>query len=78
MTGNLADIDTEFGKVLKKKRVRRGFSQEKLAIDSNLTRAYISQLENGKRDPSFFTIIKISKALKLKPSIFIDEIEHAF
>ena len=78
MTGNLVDINAEFGRVLKKKRERRGLSQEKLSIDSNLTRAYVSQLERGKNDPSFFTIVKLSRALKIKPSVFIDEIEHAF
>ena len=78
MTGNLGDIDNEFGKVLKKRRIRRGVSQEKLAKDSNLTRSYISQLENGNKDPSLFTIVKLSQALKIKPSVFIDEVEHAF
>jgi transcriptional regulator with XRE-family HTH domain len=78
MTGSQHSIDKEFGKVLKKKRVRRGLSQEKLAEYSNLTRAYISQLENGSKDPSLFTIVKLSLALKIKPSVFIDEVEHSF
>ena len=39
------------------------------------SRAYISDLEMGKKDPSLFTVFKLADALKLKPSVLIDEVE---
>ena len=74
---NLTNLEDAFGKILKLRRLRRGFSQDRLAIESNLTRAYISQLECGIKNPSLFTIVKISNALKVKPSVFIDHVEHS-
>ena len=51
-------------------------SQERLGVESGLSRSYISDLENGKKDPSLFTIFKLANALDLKPSALIDELEH--
>jgi transcriptional regulator with XRE-family HTH domain len=51
-------------------------TQENLALESNLSRAYISDIEMGKKDPSLFTIFKLANALRLKPSVLIDEVEH--
>ncbi|QDC97520.1 helix-turn-helix transcriptional regulator [Candidatus Methylopumilus universalis] len=51
-------------------------SQEQLGLKSGLSRPYISELEMGKKDPSLFTIFKLSDALKVKPSFFIEEIEQ--
>ena len=39
-------------------------SQEKLALDANLNRAYIGYIERGERHPSIATIYKISVSLK--------------
>jgi transcriptional regulator with XRE-family HTH domain len=76
MISNLGNLDDAFGKILQLRRLRRGFSQERLAIEANLTRTYISQLEYGIKNPSLLTIVKISNALNVKPSVFIDHVEH--
>ena len=68
-------LDHAFGKSLRKRRLAKLFSQEALALESDLSRAYISDLEMGKKDPSLFTVFKLADALKLKPSTFIDEIK---
>ena len=69
-------VDDAFGKSLRKRRLAKLLSQEALALESDLSRAYISDLEMGKKDPSLFTVFKLSRGLKIKPSAFIDEIEH--
>ena len=74
---SLNKLDHAFGKTLRKSRLRKLLSQEELAIASNLSRSYISDIEMGKKDPSLFTVFKLSHGLKIKPSILIDEIEHA-
>ena len=76
MQTSLVRVDEIFGTVLKAKRLGSGFSQEKLAIEANMSRAYISQLECGLKDPSLFTIIKLSDALKIKSSKFIYDVEQ--
>ena len=72
----ITKIDSTFGTVLRKKRLSKKLTQEALSLESSLSRAYISELEMGHKDPSLFTIFKLATALKIKPSTIIDEIEH--
>ena len=72
----LAKLDGAFGKTLKSRRCSSNLSQEQLGLKSGLSRPYISELEMRKKDPSLFTIFKLSDALKVKPSFFIEEIEQ--
>ena len=69
-------MDSAFGKILKLRRNSVNLSQERLGLESGLSRSYISDLENGKKDPSLFTIFKLANALDLKPSALIGEVEH--
>jgi len=72
---SLNKLDHAFGKTLRKRRLGKLLSQEELAIASNLSRAYISDLEMGKKDPSLFTVYKLSYGLKIESSTFIAEVE---
>ena len=69
-------LDHAFGKSLRKRRLAKLLSQEALALESDLSRGYISDLEMGKKDPSLFTIFKLATALQLKPNTLIAETEH--
>ena len=73
---SLIKLDADFGKTLRKRRLAKLLTQEVLATEANLSRAYISDLEMGKKDPSLFTVFKLADALKLKPSFLIDEVEN--
>ena len=73
----LTKLDSAFGKILKSRRQSINLSQEQLGLKSGLSRAFISDLEMGKKDPSLFTVFKLANALQLKPSVLIDEIEVA-
>jgi len=59
-----------FGRVLKRFREQRGFSQEDLAAGDN-DRTYPSLLEHGRRTPSLVTIYKLCSKLSVKPSELI-------
>lgn len=72
----LTKLDSAFGKILKLRRNSVNLSQERLGLESGLSRSYISDLENGKKDPSLFTIFKLANALDIKPSALIGEVEH--
>lgn len=69
------DIEQAFGLVIKKYRLQRSMSQEKLAFESGLDRTYISLLERGKRRPTINTLFAISKVLEIKPRYIIKDIE---
>lgn len=55
-----------FGAVIKKLRVQRGFSQERLASLADLERTFISMLERGIKQPSLKTISDLARAFDLK------------
>lgn len=64
-----------FGKVLQSMRLKKGFSQEKLALECGLDRTFISMLERGLRQPSLTTLVKIANTLQIKPSKLLVETE---
>ncbi len=53
----------ELGDKIKQLRLQAGFTQEELAIRSELTKGYISQLENDLTSPSIATLNDILMAL---------------
>ncbi|MDT8357460.1 MAG: helix-turn-helix transcriptional regulator [Methanomicrobiaceae archaeon] len=57
-----------FGKIIQEERIAKKISQEKLSKLTGLDRTFISLIENGKRNPTLSTILKISSALKISPS----------
>jgi len=63
-----------FGKILQEERKAKKVSQEKLAKLTGLDRTFISLIENGKRSPTFSTILKICSALEMiYPAFLINE-----
>lgn len=64
-----------FGATLRQIRTKKGLSQERLAFDSGLDRTFISLLERGRRQPSLTTLLQLSKALGVKASEIIAEVE---
>ncbi len=69
-------IQAIFGGIVKKYRLQQKLSQEKLAELANLDRTYISQIERGLKSPSITSLISLSKALKVKASILVSEMEN--
>lgn len=66
------DIKKKFGKQVKKLRLEKDLSQEKLAYEADLDRTYIPSIEKGERNVSITVIEKIAKALKVKISVLFD------
>ena len=58
-------IIKKFGQNLKKMRVEKEISQERLAFMAKLHRTYISDVERGNRNISLINIEKIAKALNI-------------
>ena len=59
-----------FGEKLKNLRVMQGLTQDELAQRSELTKGFISQIENDIASPSITTFIDILDALGTNPRDF--------
>ena len=57
-----------FGKRLAALRKQRGWSQEKLALESGLARSYLGGVERGQRNIAVVNICKLASALEVDPS----------
>jgi len=58
-------VSKKIGQSLREIRERKGITQEELALNAGLNRAYIGYIERGERNPSTETLAKIAKALKI-------------
>jgi len=65
-------VEQAFGHVLKRARLEKGLSQEKLALLCDLDRTFISLLERGLRQPSLATVIVLSKVLEVPASELVE------
>lgn len=61
----ISNASVRIGKAIRKAREKKGLTQEELALEAGLNRAYIGYIERGERNPSTETISKIAKALKI-------------
>lgn len=62
-----------FGEKIKDMRVSQGLTQEELAQRAELTKGFISQVENNLASPSITSFIDILDALGISPSDFFQE-----
>lgn len=53
----------EIGRILKQKRIERGMTQQELAEAIGTDKGNLSKIENGKRNPTAKTLLKITKIL---------------
>lgn len=52
-----------FGQNIRKHRKERGWTQEQLAFEAGVKRAYLSEVENGHRNVSLDVVEKLASAL---------------
>lgn len=58
----------QFGKKIRKTRIVSGMTQKQVADKAGLHVNYIARIERGEENPTYETIEKIVKALKVKSS----------
>ncbi len=66
-------MNSEFSKILKKKRYEMGISQETLAKKLFVTKAAVSNWEKGYRIPDTDMVIKIAKCLDIDISVLMSD-----
>lgn len=69
------DAGLAFGKVLRERRKQAGLTQEKLALEADVQRNYVSLIERGVHQPTINVIFKLAVALKCQPSALVEEVE---
>jgi transcriptional regulator with XRE-family HTH domain len=71
-TDIIHELSAAVGRNLRRIRTRQGFSLERLAGVSGVSRAMLGQIENGKSTPTIALLWKIATALHVPFSTFID------
>lgn len=59
------DIKKVIGEKIKESRLKKGWTQEKLADETQLSRTYISDIENARYIPSISTLVNIASHLNI-------------
>ncbi|OGX40012.1 MAG: hypothetical protein A3D87_08245 [Omnitrophica WOR_2 bacterium RIFCSPHIGHO2_02_FULL_50_17] len=67
---NMADINKRVGKKIRYYREKKRLTQEALAFEADLHRAYVGQIERGEKNIGIQNLEKIAKALNIKASKF--------
>ncbi len=62
----------KIGRRLRAERVRRFWTQERLAKEAGISQKAISKIETNQVEPHFSTILKLAKALGVDPSELVD------
>jgi transcriptional regulator with XRE-family HTH domain len=65
-----------FGEVLKELRLKKGLTQEGLALDAETERSHISALERAEKGPSLGTILRLAQALGIPAGELVARVEH--
>jgi transcriptional regulator with XRE-family HTH domain len=61
------ELATILGRNVRAHRKRLGLSQEQLALETEMKRSYLSDLERGTRNPSVKAIERLAAALGVEP-----------
>lgn len=69
MAKSFDDLRAELANQIKQSRRRLGLSQEALALQADVDRTYVSQLERGVANPSILILQRISIVLGMDLSI---------
>jgi transcriptional regulator with XRE-family HTH domain len=62
------DIYEQLGKRIEYLRKKKNLSQLNLALNANINKNYLSDLERGKRNPSLLILNRLARALELSLS----------
>ena len=63
------------GKTIRKYRQKLGISQEELAERAKIHRTFMSHVECATRNITVYNLVKIAKALNVKPSYLLKDVK---
>ena len=62
-----------FGAAVREKRFEMGLSQEELANKAQVERSHMGKIERGEHLPNLVLILRLAKALSVKPGLLVDQ-----
>lgn len=62
------DMRRIVGENVRRARLAKGLTQERLAELSGFTQQYVSELENGKQNPTVVTLYELGQQLDVTPA----------
>ncbi len=71
------DLPRVLGRNVREIRKQRGLSQEQLALDADMKRSYVSDLERGTRNPSLKAVGRLADALNVEAALLLAPLEKA-
>ena len=69
-------IQERFGVVIRRLRIEKGISQEKLALNADIDRTYISDIEKGNRNVSIEMIERLANFFQISVSELLKKVEE--
>lgn len=69
------NVNVYFGNKIKEERLKLNLSQEKLALEADVDRTYVNDIEKGSRNVSLVIAFKLSKALNIPLSNLLKELK---
>ena len=67
------DLRRLLGRNVKRLRREKGWTQEALAEFTGVSQQFISELENGKSNPTILTLHELARGLGVRPMDLLDE-----
>lgn len=64
----MADVCVRFGKKIRKLRIERGWTQTDLAVHTGIGRPFLSNLENGRREPCLRLVEVLAMSFEMSMS----------
>ena len=71
---NKNEVAKIFGEEIRKIRAEVGISQERLALEADVDRSFLSKMERGIRQPSLTVLLKLCRALEYSPDKLVSEV----
>lgn len=65
------DVVVLLGQNVRRYRKERGLTQEQLALEADMERSYVSDLERGTRNPSVRAVGRLAEALRIDPYLLL-------
>jgi transcriptional regulator with XRE-family HTH domain len=68
-------VAAEFGRRVRAQRLKRGWSQERLAQEVGLHMTYVSSVERGERNVTLLSIVRLAQALGVNAGLLVRDLE---
>lgn len=65
------DLVVLLGENVRRYRKLKGMTQEQLALEAEMERSYVSDLERGTRNPSVRALGRLAEALQIEPQLLL-------